>query len=59
MRARGGVSAAMPDAAAIDAYLAAVDVPAALAAIEEAAGAIDGVGGRRGRYLAGLAISGG
>ncbi len=47
VRASGGVSAKSPDTAAIDAYLAAVDV----------AGAIRGLGGLRGEYLQGLAGS--
>lgn len=54
VRATGGVTAAAPDLAAIDAYLAVVDLPAALAAIESGAAATAGL---RGRYLANLARS--
>ena len=54
VRASGGVSGKDPDRAAIDAYLAAVDVPAAIAGIAEGARE---VGGLRGRYLEGLAGS--
>lgn len=54
VRASGGVSGKTPDRVAIDAYLARIDVPGAIAAI--AAGARE-VGGLRGRYLEGLAAS--
>jgi hypothetical protein len=54
LREGGGVAARDPDRAAVDAYLAAVDVPAAIAAVA-AAGRAEG--GLRGRYLAGLAES--
>ena len=52
VRASGGVSGKAPDLAAIDAYLAAIDVPAAIAGVAEGARE---VGGLRGRYLEGLA----
>lgn len=52
LRASGGVSAAKPDVAAIDAYLAAVDVRGAIAGLAEEARRAPGL---RGRYLAGLA----
>ena len=52
LRATGGVAAPSPDAAAIDAYLAAVDVPGAIDALAAEAGAL---GGLRGAYLAGEA----
>lgn len=54
VRAAGGVSAKDPDRVAIDAYLDAVDLPAAIAGVE--AGARE-TGGLRGRYLEGLAFS--
>ncbi|MDQ1349072.1 MAG: hypothetical protein QG573_2450, partial [Acidobacteriota bacterium] len=54
LRASGGVSAKAPDRAAIDAYLAAVDVAAAIAGVAEGAREVAGL---RGRYLAGLADS--
>jgi len=54
VRAAGGVSAPDPDRAAIDAYLAAIDLPAAIAGVESGARE---VGGLRGRYLEGLAFS--
>ncbi len=52
LRADGGVSAKQPDRAAIESYLAAVDVHGAIRAL-----AADGqsMGGLRGRYVAGLA----
>ena len=53
VRESGGVSAKSPDAAAIQAYLAKVDIPAAIAGMKTAA---DGFGGLRGEYLAGLAL---
>jgi hypothetical protein len=54
VRASGGVSAKTPDAAAIDAYLCAVDIPAAIGGLAAEAQAAGGV---RGAYLAGLAGS--
>jgi hypothetical protein len=53
VRQTGGVSAKNPDAAAIDAYLARVDIPVAIAGMKTAA---EGFGGLRGEYLAGLAL---
>jgi hypothetical protein len=53
VRGSGGVSAKQPDAAAIDAYLARVDVPGAIARVASGAAA---VGGLRGAYLANLAL---
>jgi hypothetical protein len=53
-RASGGVGAKQPDRAAIDAYLAAVDVRGAIEAVSEEARRI---GGLRGAYLSGLALS--
>ena len=53
MRESGGVSAKAPDRAAIDAYLAAVDIPGAIRGLNAEAAAI---GGLRGEYLAGLAL---
>src|SRR3954451_22421394 len=52
VRQSGGVSAKSPDAGAIEAYLAKVDIPAATAGMKTAA---EGFGGLRGEYLAGLA----
>jgi hypothetical protein len=52
VRASGGVGAKQPDRAAIEAYLAAVDVPGAIAGLRGEGGA---VGGLRAAYLAGLA----
>jgi hypothetical protein len=54
VRASGGVSGSSPDRAAIDAYLEAIDVPAAIAGIVEGARE---TGGLRGAYLDGLALS--
>ncbi len=54
LRRTGGVSAASPDRAAIDGYLAAVDVPGAIDALAAEARAI---GGLRGAYLEGEAGS--
>jgi len=54
VRGAGGVSAASPDRAAIAAYLAAVDVRGAIATLAEESRA---VGGSRGEFLAGLALS--
>jgi hypothetical protein len=54
LREGGGIAAKDPDRAAIDAYLAAVDVPAAVAAVAAAGRAERGL---RGRYLEGLAES--
>ena len=53
VRESGGVSGKVPDAAAIDAYLAQVDIPGAIAGMKTAAA---GFGGLRGEYLAGLAL---
>jgi len=52
VRVSGGVSAKTPDRAAIDAYLKAVDIPAAIRGVAAEAASI---GGARGAYLAGLA----
>ncbi|HET7753730.1 MAG TPA: hypothetical protein VFK85_07450 [Anaeromyxobacteraceae bacterium] len=54
VRRSGGVGAPKPDEAAIDAYLAAVDVRRA---IDELADRSKAIGGLRGAYLAGLAES--
>ncbi len=54
LRETGGVSAKAPDWAALDAYLGDVDVRGAIAAL--AADAQE-MGGLRGRYVAGLALS--
>ncbi|MEO8198012.1 MAG: hypothetical protein ABI689_14945 [Thermoanaerobaculia bacterium] len=54
IRASGGVSVPAPDRAAIAGYLAAVDIPAAIATIDAEARSL---GGPRGRYLEGLALS--
>ncbi len=53
VRSSGGVSADSPDLAAIDAYLGAIDVHAA---IGEVAGHAKQIGGLRGAYLDGLAL---
>jgi hypothetical protein len=53
LRASGGVSAPAPDRAALEAYLAAVDVRGAIAALASDA---QGMPGLRGRYVAGLAL---
>ncbi|MEO8594173.1 MAG: hypothetical protein ABI759_12705 [Candidatus Solibacter sp.] len=53
VRESGGVSAKSPDVAAIDAYLAQVDLPAAIAGMKASAA---GFGDLRGEYLAGLAL---
>ena len=53
VRQSGGVSAKTPDVAAIDAYLAQVDIPLAIAGMKIVA---EGFGGLRGEYLAGLAL---
>jgi len=53
LRAGGGVAAQAPDGAAIDAYLAAVDVHGATARVLEGGRA---VGGLRGAYLEGLGL---
>ncbi len=55
LRAGGGVAASQIDAAAIDRYLRAVDVPAAITEVGRQAAALGG--DLRGRYLAGLAES--
>ncbi|HET8734743.1 MAG TPA: hypothetical protein VFM45_13335, partial [Anaeromyxobacteraceae bacterium] len=54
LRASGGVGGDAPDAGAVDAYLAAVDVPGAVGRL---AGLAAEVGGIRGDYLAGMAES--
>ena len=54
LRKAGGVAAKAPELAALDAYLAAVDVAAA---VQELARLASGVGGLRGAYLAGMADS--
>jgi hypothetical protein len=54
LRKAGGVAATAPDLAALDAYLAAVDVGAAVKELARLAGV---VGGLRGAYLAGMADS--
>ncbi len=54
LRASGGVGGEAPDAGAVDAYLAAVDVPGAVGRL---AGLAAEVGGIRGDYLAGMAES--
>lgn len=54
LRATGGVGAEVPDAGAVDAYLAAVDVPGA---VDRLSGLAAGLGGLRGDYLAGVAHS--
>jgi len=51
LRASGGVAAGKIDTAAIDAYLAAVDVPGAIAELYER---VRTTGGLRGAYLAGM-----
>lgn len=53
VRESGGVSAKQPDRAAIDAYLAAVDVRGALAGLAREAARTPGL---RGEYLTGLAL---
>lgn len=57
LRAGGGVSAKAPDRGAIAAYLAAVDIPQAIAVVTAAASGSVLAGTLRGRYLAGLAGS--
>ena len=52
VRASGGVSAKSPDRAAIEAYLAAVDIPGAMRGVKQEAARF---GGRRGEYVEGLA----
>jgi len=54
LRASGGLGAAQPDAAGVDAYLAAVDVRGAIDGLASRARSIGGV---RGGYLAGVADS--
>src|SRR5215471_15140570 len=54
LRETGGVGAKAPDAAAVDAYLAAVDVRGAIAGLAARAAAL---GGLRGAYLASVAES--
>ena len=53
LRANGGVGAKVPDRASVDAYLAAVDVRAAIGRVLDGARA---VGGLRGDYLEGLGL---
>ena len=53
VRASGGVSAKSPDVAAIDRYLAQVDIPAAMEGLKGAGAECSGL---RGEYLAGLAL---
>jgi hypothetical protein len=53
MRASGGVGAKAPDRAAVDAYLAAVDVRGAIDRLLEGGRA---AGGLRGDYLEGLGL---
>ena len=53
VRESGGVGAKSPDAAAIEGYLAQVDIPAAIAGMKSAAA---GFGDLRGEYLSGLAL---
>ena len=53
VRESGGVGAKTPDREAIRAYLAAVNVPAAMAALKREAANIPGL---RGQYLAGLVL---
>jgi hypothetical protein len=53
VRESGGVGAKVPDTAAIDAYLAKVDLPGAIRGMKDAA---SWYGGMRGEYLAGLAL---
>jgi hypothetical protein len=54
LRESGGVAGRAPDATAVDAYLSAIDVPAAIAATASAGRAL---GGLRGAYLIALADS--
>src|ERR1017187_2742979 len=54
VRQSGGVSGKTVDRAAIEEYLKQVDIPGAIAGTESEAQAI---GGLRGQYLAGLALS--
>ena len=53
VRQSGGVAAQSPDVSAIRAYLAQVDIPAAIAGMKSAAATF---GGSRGEYLSGLAL---
>jgi len=53
VRASGGVSAKTPDAAAIDRYLARVDIPGAIEGLQRAGAERGGLGGE---YLVGLAL---
>src|SRR4051812_22408644 len=53
VRETGGVSGSAPDREAIRAYLAAVDIPGAIAALKTQTAAI---GGMRGEYLSGLIL---
>jgi hypothetical protein len=54
LRTSGGVGAKQIDHVAVDAYLKEVDLPAAIAALKAESAKI---GGLRGKYLAGLAVS--
>jgi hypothetical protein len=53
VRESGGVASKAPDRDAIGAYLAAVDIPGAIAGVKECAAQF---GGLRGQYVAGLAL---
>src|ERR1035438_2046461 len=53
VRESGGVSGKTPDREAVRAYLAAVDIPGAIAALKAESATI---GGLRGDYLAGLVL---
>jgi hypothetical protein len=53
LRGSGGVSAKQPDTAAIQTYLSAVDIPAA---IQDLKGEANRIGGLRGEYISGLAL---
>jgi hypothetical protein len=51
LRGNGGVAAKQIDVSAIDAYLQAVDIPAAISELNESAGSVDSL---RGAYLQGM-----
>jgi hypothetical protein len=51
LRSNGGVSGEQVDVSAVDAYLEAVDIPAAIGALNETAGSVDKL---RGAYLQGM-----
>jgi hypothetical protein len=53
VRETGGVSSKQPDKEAIDAYLAAIDIPAAIDGLKREAERLEGL---RGDYIAGLAL---